>query len=180
MPKRTHIPKTVIMEIVREISKKMQIANNKVFRPYKIQLSAKNLSEILGKITESTSAEILTKRLGFEVVNAKKDADADLVFTKTGEKFEIKMTSTNNSWQGGEFSTRPYDYFLISWGGDFNEFFVARALLSTGAWRSNMKKRRYGITYYARDLYKNKTKEIFLGELITTPRGAIKIKRQKL
>ena len=178
--KRTDIPKAVIVEIIKDVSSKMKHANRDVFKKYDIQLSSKNLSEIVGKLTEASSAQILTKYLGYQVINAKSDKDPDLIFTKTDERFEIKLTSTLNSWQGGEFSTRPYDYILISWGGDFDEFFVARAILTTSAWRSNIKKRRYGTTYYAKDLLKNKTKQIYIGKLIKTPRGAIKLQREKL
>lgn len=180
MPERTQISKAIVVAIIKEISKKMQIANEKVFIPNEIELSLKNLSELLGKVAETTFAKMLTEELGYGVVNAKTDKDPDLTFTKTGEKFEIKVSSSDNSWQGGEFSTRPYDYFLISWGGNFDEFFVARAILGVDAWRSNIKNRRYGTTYYAKDLAKNETKEVFLGKLITTPRGAIKVEKEKL
>lgn len=180
MPKRTQIRKKVVIAIIKEISRKMKIANNKVFKPYEIELSSKNLSELVGKVAESTFAKMLTKELGYDVINAKSDRDPDLRFTKTGESFEIKVSSSDNSWQGGEFSTRPYDYFFISWGGDFDEFFVARAILGTNAWRSNIKKRRYGTTYYAKDLLGNKTKQVYIGEIYKTPRGAIKVRKVKL
>jgi hypothetical protein len=169
-----------MLEIIGDVSHKMRIANNEVFKPNRIELSTKNLSEILGKITESSSAEILSKRLRLTVNNARSDAAADLTFEETGEKFEIKVSSTDSGWQGGEFSDRPYDYIFISWGGDFDEFFVARALLTKKSWHSNIKKRRYGTTYYAKDLYKNRTREIFLGKLYITPRGAIRVRREKI
>ena len=153
---------------------------DKVLKESNATLGKKNISEIIGKIAEGTFADILTEKLGYLVKSAQNDKESDLFLTKTGEKLEIKMTSTDNSWQGGEFSTRPYDYFLISWGGNFNEFFVARTTLSDKEWHSNIANRRYGTTYPAKDLYNKKDKIIYIGHLELTSRGSVKIKREKI
>ncbi|MGI0141558.1 MAG: hypothetical protein ACREBF_02825 [Candidatus Micrarchaeales archaeon] len=175
----TEISKTIVVEAIKEVSKKMKRVNG-ILKEYNVFLSNKNLSEIIGKISETTFAEVLTKHLGYEVKYAKADAEPDLFFTKTKEKFEIKMSSTSSGWQGGEFSTRPTEYFLITWGGDFDEFFVAKAHLTDKEWYSHIANRRYGTSYPAKDLFNKKEKIIYLGKLEQTKRGAIRIVREKI
>jgi hypothetical protein len=175
----TEIDKSTVIEIIRAISKKMK-AVSRILKDSNAVLGKKNVSEIVGKIAEGTFAEILTKKLGYPVRAAQNDKEPDLFLTKTGEKMEIKMTSTDNSWQGGEFSTRPYEYFLISWGGDFDEFFVARATLSDKEWHSNIANRRYGTTYPVKDLYNKADKIVYLGSFKITDRGAVKLIREKI
>lgn len=173
------IPKPVVIGIIKEIARKMQKFDADMKEAH-VHLSNKNISEIIGKMAETTFAEILTEKLGYEVKYAKSDAEPDLFFTKTKEKFEIKMTSTDSGWQGGEFSTRPSEYFMISWGGNFDEFFVARAHISDKEWHSHIAKRRYGTSYSARDLYSKKDIIVYLGRFIKTKRGAIKVEREKI
>lgn len=90
---------------------------------YDISFSNKNLSEIIGKIMEKVCADTFTQKLSFEVKRARVDKDPDLTFTEIDAPMEIKITSTDKSWTGGEFSKRPFDYLLASWGGNFDEFF---------------------------------------------------------
>jgi len=174
------LDRTTVLEIVRETSIKMREANNKVFKPYGIHLSNKNLSEIIGKILEKTAADILTKKLGYDVRNAQSDSEPDLNFTKIGEAIEIKVTSTDSAWTGGEFSKRPLEYLLVSWGGDFNEFFVAFTHLEKEDWHSNISKNFYGPSYRAKDLYNRKNKIIFLGSLEASLKGSVKLKRENV
>ncbi|HPD81885.1 MAG TPA: hypothetical protein PK357_02185 [Candidatus Pacearchaeota archaeon] len=133
-----------LLEIMREVSRRMLEVKQHLIDSYDITFSNKNLSEIIGKVMEKVSADIFTKNLKYEVKNAKADREADLVFTKINLPMEIKMTSTTNAWTGGEFSQRPFDYFLVSWGGDFNEFFVCCVKLKKEDWKSNMSKNFYG------------------------------------
>lgn len=174
------LDKKTVHEIAKDVANKMQKVNEILIKPYNIHFSNKNLSEIIGKIMEKSASDILSKKLGYEVKNAKSDSDPDLVFVKTGKKIEIKVTSTENGWTGGEFSKRPFEYLLISWGGNFDEFFVAFVHLEKDEWHSNMSKNYYGPNYSAKDLHKKKDKIIFLGRLEVTERGAIKIKRENL
>ncbi|MGD0176579.1 MAG: hypothetical protein ABSC50_07120 [Candidatus Bathyarchaeia archaeon] len=172
------LDRETILEIVREVSFKVRKANNEVFKPYGIRLSNKNLSEIIGKIMERTSAEILSKKLGYEVRNAQSDSEPDLLFTRINRPLEIKVTSTQDGWIGGEFSERPYDYFLVSWGGDYDEYFVAYLHLDKKDWHSNISKRFYGPTYSAKTLYENKKKLVLLGDFSVSSRGSVKIRRE--
>jgi len=175
------LDKSTVIEIIKEVSYKIRKANDEVFKPYGIRLSNKNLSEIIGKITEKTAADILSKKVGYEVINAQKDSDPDLFFAKTGKSIEIKITSTNDAWTGGEFSKRPFDYLLISWGGNnFDEFFVAFVHLEKKDWKSNISKNFYGPSYRAKFLYEKADKIIFLGKLEKSLRGAVKIKRENI
>lgn len=179
LAKRFGLDEKTVNDIVKEVAAKMQKVDE-IFIPYNIHLSNKNLSEIIGKIMERTASDILTKKLGYEVKNAKSDAEPDITYTKTGDKLEIKITSTDNAWTGGEFSKRPFEYLLVSWGGRFDEFFVAFTHLEKGDWHSNMDSNYYGPSYKAKDLYDKKDKIIFFGRLEKTERGAIKIKREKI
>ena len=174
------LEKGIVLEIVKEVSKKITKADNEVFKPCGIHLSNKNMSEIIGKIMEKTASDILTKKLRYEVKNAQGDFEPDLYFTKIKKAIEIKITSTDNAWTGGEFSKRPFEYLLVSWGKDFDEFFVAFTHLDKKDWHSNMSKNFYGPSYPAKDLYKKKVKTIFLGRLEKTPKGAVKIIRESI
>src|SRR5688572_27533386 len=111
-----------LLAIITEVSRRMG-AISRILKEYGVFFSNKNLSEMVGKVMEKTSSEFLTKKLGYEVKNALKDKEPDLMLTKTNFPIEIKITSTLNAWTGGEFSKRPWHYFLVSWGGEFNEFF---------------------------------------------------------
>ena len=179
-PKKFGLSKDTVLTIVGKTAEKMRKANNEVFKPYEIHLSSKLLSEIVGKIFEKTASEVLTKVMGYEVRNAQSDADPDLMFTSIHEGMEVKVTSTETAWTGGEFSKRPLDYLLVSWGGDFNEFFVAFAHLEKDEWHSNITRNYYGPSYKTKDLYRKKDRVIFLGALEVTPRNAVRIKREKI
>lgn len=133
--------------------------------PYEVCFSNKNLSEIIGKIMEKVASDIFTKNLGYEVKNAKADREADLVFTKIDLPFEIKMTSTTNAWTGGEFSKRPFYYFLVSWGGNFDEFFVCCVKLQKEDWKSNMSKNFYGPSLSMKKLNSIKDKIVLIGKI---------------
>ncbi len=154
-----------LLEIMREVSRRMLEVKQHLIDPYEITFSNKNLSEIIGKIMEKVSAEIFTKNLGYEVKEAKADREPDLLFTKIELPLEIKMTSTKNAWTGGEFSQRPFDYFLVSWGGDFDEFFVCCVKLKKEDWKSNMSKNFYGPSLSMKKLRELKDKIILIGKI---------------
>jgi len=173
------ITKEMIIKILTGVSSRMQIFK-KMKDEYDIVLSNKNLSEILGKIMEKVSADVFTKHMGYEVKRALADRDPDLVFTKINKPLEIKITSTDNAWTGGEFSQRPFDYLLVSWGGkNYDEFFCCLVHLEKEDWKSNISKRFYGPSLGAKTVNK-KEKIVFFGDFEVTMRGAVKIKRMKM
>ncbi|MBI5158904.1 hypothetical protein HY992_02180 [Candidatus Micrarchaeota archaeon] len=147
---------------------------------YGVNLSNKLISELVGKIFEVQCEQILTKKLGYEVRKEKSDKEPDLFFTKIKRPLEVKLTSTANAWTGGEFSKRPFDYLLVSWGGNFGEFFMALVHLEKKDWKSNFKSNFYGPSYSAKKLHERQDKIVLLGSLEETPRGAIKIIRKKI
>ena len=147
-----------MLEIMKEVSRRMSEIKKYVIDPYDVCFSNKNLSEIIGKIMEKVASDVFTKNLGYEVKNAKADREPDLFFTKLKLPIEIKMTSTINAWTGGEFSQRPFDYLLVSWGGDFDEFFVCLVHLQKEDWTSRMSKNYYGPSYNVRKLFERKDK----------------------
>lgn len=154
-----------LLEITKEVSRRMKEVKKHLIDPYEVCFSNKNLSEIMGKIMEKVSADIFTKKLGYEVKNAKADREADLVFTKINLPIEIKMTSTTNAWTGGEFSQRPFDYLLCSWGGNFDEFFVCCVKLQKENWKSNISKKFYGPTLSLKKLREIKDKVVLIGKI---------------
>ena len=154
-----------LLEIMEEVSRRMLEVKKYLMEPYEVCFSNKNLSEIIGKIMEKVSADIFTRNLGYEVKNAKADRDADLMFTQIKLPLEIKMTSTTNAWTGGEFSKRPFHYFLVSWGGNFDEFFVCCVKLKKSDWKSNISKNFYGPSLSIKKLERIKDKLILIGKL---------------
>ncbi len=171
------ISKESIYEIVKIVSFKMNKFKEILFDEYDIKFSNKNLSEIIGKIFEKETAEYLDKTTEFKVVNAQSDKDPDLCFYKNGEiikKIEIKVTSTKNSWTGGEFSKRPFDYLLISWGENFNEYFIAYTHIEKDEWKSNISKGFYGPSFRVRKLNEKNDKVILLGHINKNGTGLIR------
>ena len=154
-----------MLEIMKEVSRRMSEIKKYVIDPYDVCFSNKNLSEIIGKIMEKVASDVFTKNLGYEVKNAKADREPDLFFTKLKLPIEIKMTSTINAWTGGEFSQRPFDYFLVSWGGNFDEFFVCCVKLKKEDWKSNMSKNFYGPSLSLSKLKTIKDKIILIGKI---------------
>ncbi len=174
------LDKPTVNEIVREVSSKIRKANDEVFKPYGIRLSNKNLSEIIGKILEKTSSDILSRKLGYLVKNAQNDSEPDVFFTQIEKSLEIKVTSTVNAWTGGEFSQRPFEYLLVSWGGDFDEFFAAFTHLEKQDWHSHISQKFYGPSYTAHDLFEKKEKVVFLGDFEVSKQGSVKLKRENI
>ncbi|MBI2558134.1 hypothetical protein HYW20_02320 [Candidatus Woesearchaeota archaeon] len=170
----------MVIEILKGVSFRMKKIKEEVMEEYDISFNNKNLSEIIGKIMEKVASDVFTKRLGYEVKRALADRDKDLVFTQINKPMEIKMTSTENAWTGGEFSQRAPDYLLVSWGGNFDEFFCCLVKLDKSDWESNISKRFYGPTLKAKTVYNKKDKVIFYGNFEVTKRNAIKLKREKI
>lgn len=154
-----------LLKILKEVSRRMKAVDTLLIKKYDVGFSNKNLSEIIGKIMEKVSAEIYTKELKYEVKNAKSDKDPDLYFTKSKLPIEIKMTSTKNAWTGGEFSKRPFHYFLVSWGEDFDHFFVCVVKLEKTDWKSNMSKNYYGPSLSIKKLRELKDKIVLIGDI---------------
>jgi len=171
------LSKEIILESLKVVVSRMKNFS----REYgDLGLSRKNISELIGKIMEKACADTFSKKLGYEVKRALADRDPDLTFTKINIPMEIKMTSTDNSWTGGEFSKRPFDYLMVSWGGNFDEFFCCLVHLEKDDWKSNFQNNFYGPSLSAKTIYDKKDKIVFFGEFITTDRGTIKLKREKI
>ena len=170
----------IIIEVLKSVSFRMQKFKKELVDVYDISFSKKNLSEIIGKIIEKVCADTFTARLGFEVKRALADKEPDLIFTNTNAPMEIKVTSTDRTWTGGEFSKRPFDYLLVSWGGNFDEFFCCLVHLEKVDWKSNFQNNFYGPTLTGKTVYEKKNKIVFLGEFEITNRGNVKIKRERL
>lgn len=174
------ITRKFALEIAQETSKCMLDFRRDFIDKYGVNLSNKLISELVGKIFEVQCEKVLTKRVGYEVRKEKSDREPDLLFTKINKPLEVKLTSTTTAWTGGEFSKRPFDYLLVSWGGNFDEFFMAMVHLEKKDWKSNFKSNFYGPSYSAKKLYERKDKMVLLGSFEETSRGAIKIVREKI
>ncbi|MEW6294811.1 MAG: hypothetical protein AB1467_00765 [Candidatus Diapherotrites archaeon] len=174
------LTKDVVFKVIQETSQAMKKFRQEYLDKYGVNVSNKLLSELLSKIMEAKAEDIFTKAVGYEIKKETKDSEPDLFFTKIKTPLEIKTTSTLTAWTGGEFSKRPFDYLLVSWGGNFDEFFVALVKLKKADWKSNFSKNFYGPSYSAQKLFKRKDKEVFLGSFEKTSRGAIKIVREKV
>lgn len=174
------LTKEIVSKVIKETSVAMKKFKIDYLDRYKVNVSNKLLSELLSKIMEVKAEEIFTKELGFEIKKETKDSEPDLFFTKSNIPLEIKTTSTLTAWTGGEFSKRPFDYLLVSWGGNFDEFFIALVKLKKTDWKSNFANNFYGPSYSAQKLFKKKNKEIFLGSFEKSSRGTIKIVREKV
>jgi hypothetical protein len=173
--------KEIILKIVKDVSGKMIHIKKEVMEKYDIKFSNKNMSEILGKIMERSAADIFSEWLGHEVKFAKLDKEPDLYFTELKYPMEIKVTSTTNTWTGGEFSKRPFDYFLISWDPeDYSKYFVCLTHLEKENWQSNISKNFYGPSLKIKTLHDKEDKIIFLGRIVKTDRGAYKIQRESI
>ena len=154
-----------LLEIMREVSRRMLEVKWHLIDRYEVTFSNKNLSETIGKVMEKVSADIFTKNLSYEVKNAKADKDPDLFFTRINLPMEIKVTSTATSWTGGEFSRRPFHYFLVSWGSGFEEFFVCCVKLKKEDWKSNISKNYYGPSLSLKKLREMEDKIILIGSI---------------
>ena len=154
-----------LIPIMQEVSKRMKGIKSGIMIKYDVYFSNKNLSEILSQVMGKVSADYYTHKLGYEVKNAHADKEPDLYFTKIKLPVEIKVTSTTNAWTGGEFSKRPFDYFLVSWGGDFDEFFICFTKLEKKDWKSNINSGFYGPSLSIKKLLSKKSKIILLGSI---------------
>ena len=174
------ITRNYALEIARKTSTCMLDFRADFIDKYGVNLSNKLISELVGKIFEIQCERVLTKHLGYEIRKETSDKEPDLLFTKINMPLEVKLTSTTTAWTGGEFSKRPFDYLLVSWGGDFDEFFMALVHLKKKDWKSNFKSNFYGPSYSAKKLFGRKDKTILLGSFEKTKRGAIKAVREKI
>jgi len=172
----------IVLKILEKVHQVMTDLSENFLKPYKLSFSTKNLSELISKIIESTAAQILTDKLGYEVISASSDRDPDLLFTSTNAPLEIKVTSTNTGWTGGEFSKRPFNYLLVSWNpnSEFSDFFVAYTHLAEEDWESRISTGYYGSKFSAKRLLNKDEYIIFIGTLETTKRGAVKIIRHSI
>jgi hypothetical protein len=173
-----------VLKILENVHHVMTDLSNNFLKPYKLTFSNKNLSEIISKVIESKAAQILTQELGYDVVSASSDSDPDIFFTATKTPLEVKVTSTDSGWTGGEFSKRPFNYLLVSWNpkSDFSEFFVAYTHLDEKDWESRMKTgaHYYGPLFSAKRLLGKDEYIVFIGALQTTKRGSVRIEHHNI
>lgn len=144
--------------------------------------SNKNKSEIISTILETKLAQVLNKSLEDTVINAQKDADSDIRFVEKDIPLEIKITSTLNAWTGGSLSNRPATYLLVSWGGNYDEFFVSLIYLDKEDWRSGGDS-YYGTSFSKKELIRNTNRVDLLGNLKLSERGGkqtIKMTRERV
>lgn len=126
----------------------------------------KNLSEIISMAFETEAAIFYSNKLNSNVRNAKNDNEPDLYFERYSLSLEVKVTSTNNVWTGGEFSKRPFHYLLVSWGGkNFDEFFVCCTKIEKEEWKSNIKNNYYGTTLSVKKLKEKNDVKILFGNI---------------
>ena len=168
----------IIHKVLKEVSFKMQRLKE-FLDEYEISFSNKNLSEIIGKLMEKVCSDVFTRELGYPIKRTLADKDPDLLFTKINTPMEIKMTSTLRTWTGGEFSKRPFEYLLVSWGGNFDEFFCCLVHLEKEDWVSNFKKSYYGPTLKAKTIYDKGEKTLFCGDFEITRRGIYQDKKRE-
>ena len=178
--KQFGLSREMILEVARGTSKCMNDFRRDFIDKYGVNLSNKLISELVGKIFEVQCERVFTKHLGYEVRKEKSDKEPDLYFTKLEKPMEVKLTSTLNAWTGGEFSKRPFDYLLVSWGGQFDEFFVALVHLEKKDWKSNFSSNFYGPSYSTKKLYARKDKIVFMGSFEKSVRGAVKLVRERI
>ena len=174
------INRKLALEIAKGTSLCMLDFKKDFIDKYGVNLSNKLISELVGKIFEVQCEKVLTKRLGYEVRKETSDKEPDLFFTKIKKPLEVKLTSTTSAWTGGEFSKRPFDYLLVSWGGNFDEFFMVLVHLEKKDWKSNFASNFYGPSYSSEKLNRRKNKLVLLGSFEKTPRGAVKVVREKI
>ncbi len=174
----------IVLKILENVHQVMTELSENFLKPYKLSFSNKNLSEIISKVIESKAAQILTQELGYDVISASSDSDPDLLFTAINAPLEVKVTSTDTGWTGGEFSKRPFNYLLVSWipNNEFSDFFVVYTHLTEEDWESRMKKgaRFYGPLFSAKKLLDKDEYVIFIGSLETKKRGAVKIQHHNI
>jgi len=173
------ITREMILEIVKATSIAMKRLKRYQIDEYSITMSNKNLSELLSKTFEGAAAKIFSKRLGYKIEKEKVDRDPDLTFTKINRPLEVKVTSTDYAWTGGEFSQRAPDYLLVSWGGDFDEFYITLVRIDHDDWQSRMAQRFYGPSFTIRKLFEKDRIE-FMGKLEMGIKGRIEMRREKI
>ncbi len=174
------LTREVVLEILKETSKVMQEFKRNFLDKYDVSISNKLLSELVGKAFETSTSVILSKKLGYDVIKEHSDKEPDLFFTKIDKPLEVKITSTTSAWTGGEFSKRPFDYLLVSWSGNFDEFFVALVHLEKEDWQSRIQQQYYGPGFSKQKLFDKKGKIIFIGRLYKDDKGTVQLKRENI
>ncbi|MBU0466168.1 MAG: hypothetical protein KJ718_00045 [Nanoarchaeota archaeon] len=178
------ISKDMVLEVLRESSKAMHFFTKEFKEKYDVKLSGKIQSETFSNLLEQIASKIFTERLGYDVKKATSDNNPDLTFTKINLPMEIKVTS-GQVWRGGEFSKRASWHLMVSRNEEFNEFFVCLVDMQKGEglWISAMQqgKNYYAPSFKKDQIYQIKDKiPIFVGDVIKTSKGTIKLKREKV
>ena len=127
-----------------------------------LDLSNKEISERLSRI--------VTKQITIHIPNVKadtKDSDPDTNFISYNEPLEIKATSSNYQWQGGEHSKRFGNYLLVGWklvDKDVKLFMILTDL-GKDDWTISQSKNRYSTSVNLKYIIENRDYEILVGDI---------------
>ena len=144
-----------------------------------IDFSTKTKSEIVSQLFESAMFKHYTEQ-NVNIERAGSDSmKPDLYFTDTNTPLEIKTTK-GDYWIGGSYSKREGDFLLVSWEENNKKpiYFVTHVKLYKSDWADQGSK-FYGTKFTKKDLLKNKTKTILMGDIVTNDRG-IKLVKESI
>jgi len=133
-------------------------------------------SDMFSSLFGSVVADIIRKEIGCKVETSENDDNKpDLYFPEIDLSVEIKAM-TGTSWQGGQYSNRPYPTLLVSRTHDNNLFWVG--LVPEVEWGSNMDKgkRRYATTCSWAWVRDNPYLKILMGSISTVNENGRKVK----
>lgn len=173
----------MVLEVLQESSEAMHFFVKEFKQKYNVKLSGKIQSETFSNLLEQIASKVFTKELGYDVKKATGDNTPDLLFTKINLPMEIKVTS-GQVWRGGEFSKRASWHFMVSRNDDFNEFFVCLVDMESngGLWVSAMQqgKNYYAPSFKKDQIYKLRDEQTMLVKESSTPYGKTKTKTSEI
>jgi hypothetical protein len=177
------ITREMVLEVLKESSEAMHFFVKEFKQKYDVKLSGKIQSETFSNLLEQIASKVFSKRLGYEVKKATGDNTPDLLFTKINMPMEIKVTS-GQVWRGGEFSKRASWHLMVSRNEDFNEFFVCLVDMESngGLWVSAMQqgKNYYAPSFKKDQIYKLKDEQTMLVKETSAPYGKTKVKASEI
>ena len=108
-----------------------------ICRDIGINLSRKQLSEMLSGVIETAFEDVATTRYGdyqCEIIAPKTDDSADLIFDGVDVEIKTKYGKAG-SWRGGAFSKREADYLFVSWVDAPFGLFALHRYVTEEMWR---------------------------------------------
>jgi hypothetical protein len=144
-----------------------------------IEFSTKTKSELVSQLFESAFYNHFNDK-NINIERAGSDSlKPDILFSDTNTPLEIKTTK-GEYWIGGSYSKREGDFLLVSWE-EVNRkptYFVTHVKLRKDDWADQGDK-FYGTKFTKKDLLKNETKTILMGEL-SEANGKIKLIKESI